>query len=226
MIKALIFDFDGLILDTETPEFEAWQDVYSQYDQHLSAGTWGQIVGGTAASNFDPFTHLQDLVGRPLDLDAIRKDKQARDAELIAAQPVRPGILDYLDGAKARGLSLVVASSSPHSWVDTHLTRLGLFPRFERIICRGDVPQVKPHPDLFLKATEVVGVCPEEAIVFEDSPNGVLAAKRAGIFVVCIPNPMTSRLAFDTTPDLLLDSLADLPLDELLARFKVPFYKQ
>ncbi|MBN1304792.1 MAG: HAD family phosphatase [Anaerolineales bacterium] len=219
MIKALIFDFDGLILDTETPEFQAWQDLYREYGQILNAETWGQIVGGTAASDFDPLIYLQELVGAPLDLEMVESRKKARDAELIAAQPIRPGIVDYLNSADQKGIKLAVASSSTHSWVDTHLTRLNLFRRFDKIICRDDVPRAKPFPDLFLAAAEAVGARPEEAIAFEDSPNGVLAARRAGMFVVCIPNPMTAQLSFNGDADITLNSLDELPLHELLGNF-------
>lgn len=112
-------------------------------------------------------------------------------------------------------LGLAVASSSPHSWVDTHLTRLGLLDRFDAIICVDDVGVAKPDPGLFLRALVSLGVTRDEVIVFEDSPNGVRAAKRAGIFCVAIPNPITSLLAFDR-PDMRLNSLAEISLEELL----------
>jgi len=101
--------------------------------------------------------------------------------------------------------------------VDTHLTRLGLFDRFQYIICADEVSQsrTKPHPDLYLKALDALGICPDEAIALEDSPNGILAAKRAGIFVVSIPNPLTALLKADGA-DLRLKSLADMSLKELL----------
>jgi HAD superfamily hydrolase (TIGR01509 family) len=133
---------------------------------------------------------------------------------------VLPGVLDYLQQAQDLGLKLAVASSSPHSWVDTHLTRLDLFDYFSRIICADDVPagRTKPHPDLFIKALEAVQAQPNQALVFEDSPNGVRAARAAGIFVVAVPNPIT-RLLEAAGADLSLDSLAEFPLPELLARF-------
>jgi beta-phosphoglucomutase-like phosphatase (HAD superfamily) len=124
-------------------------------------------------------------------------------------------VVDYLTDARRLGLRLAVASSSPHSWVDTHLAQLGLLDRFDAIICVDDVGVAKPDPGLFLRAVDVLGVAREEAIVFEDSPNGVLAAKRAGIFCVAVPNPMTQRLTF-VPPDIRLQSLADVPLAALL----------
>jgi len=220
MIKALIFDFDGLILDTESPEYTVWNRIYAEQGQSLPAETWGQIVGGYGASTFDPARHLQDLTGRVLNLESLRDRHRRESDRLTEGQLVLPGVLDYLQQAQDLGLKLAIASSSPHSWVDTHLTRLGLFGYFSRIICADDVPpgRTKPHPDLFIKALEAVQVQANQALVFEDSPNGIRAARAAGIFVVAVPNPITKLLEV-AGADLYLDSLAELPLPELLARF-------
>lgn len=219
MIRALIFDFDGLILDTETPEFLAWQELYREHGQELTAGTWGQIVGGTAASAFEPASYLQELVGRSraLDLEAIRAGKRAHVLELIAARPVLPGVSDILDAARRLGLRLAVASSSSHKWVDAHLTTRGLFPFFELIVCSEDAPRVKPYPDLYLRALDLLGLPAEQAIAFEDSPNGVRAARAAGLSVVAVPNPMTAQLSIEGE-NLRLNSLADLPLEVLIRK--------
>jgi HAD superfamily hydrolase (TIGR01509 family) len=216
-IKALIFDFDGLILDTETPEFGVWQAIYREYGQHLAPETWGQIVGGLGVSQFDPAEHLVGLVEDGLTVDELRDRFKIESEALVLAQPVLPGVMETLNGARQRGLRLAIASSSPHSWVDAHLTRLGLFERFEAVICADDVPpgRTKPNPDLFLKAAEALQVNTREALAFEDSPNGVRAARAAGIFVVLVPNPMTALLEHDGA-DLALGSLADKSLRELL----------
>ena len=152
MIKGLIFDFDGLILDTETPEFQVWGEIYNRHGYSLSADTWGQIVGGAGHSTFDPITHLESLVGRSLDRDSLQEEYRTSSDTRIAAQPVLPGVMDYLITAKERGIKMAVASSSPHSWVDEHLARLGLHEFFDVVICAEDVPpgRTKPHPDLFL----------------------------------------------------------------------------
>lgn len=219
-IQALLFDFDGLILDTETPEYQVWQAMYREYGQELHAKTWGQVVGGAGASRFDPARHLAELAGGQVYADELRARHRSRSDALTLLQPVLPGVLDYLDDARRLDIRLAVASSSPHSWVDTHLTRLGLFDRFETVVCADDVPpgRTKPNPDLFLKALESLCARPGEAIVLEDSPNGVKAARAAGIFVVSVPNPMTALLNVNGA-DLTLKSLADLPLPELLKRF-------
>jgi HAD superfamily hydrolase (TIGR01509 family) len=215
MIKALIFDFDGLILDTETPIFETWREIYREFDQDLNMGLWGQTVGGTAASNFDPLPYLQTLTGRdlsPLNL-SMRASKQHR-ARVVALPPL-PGVSATLHAARDLGLRLAVASSSPHHWVDGHLARLGLDHFFETVRCAEDVSHTKPEPDLYLSALDALGVSPLEAIAFEDSPHGVTAARRAGMFVVAIPNPITAQLSFEGE-SLRLVSMAQLVLDQLL----------
>ena len=218
-IKALIFDFDGLILDTETPEFRVWQGIYRERGQELAPAAWGRIVGGAGADHFDAAAHLAQIVGDGLDPVALRLRNQTESDALVLAQPVLPGVLEYLSDARRLGLRLAIASSSPHSWVDGHLGRLGLLDRFAPIICADDVPagRTKPNPDLFVKALQVLGIRTGEALAFEDSPNGVRAARAAGIFVVCVPNPMTALLEFEGE-DLRLGSLSDLPLAGLLAR--------
>jgi HAD superfamily hydrolase (TIGR01509 family) len=218
MLKALIFDFDGLILDTETPEYQAWQAIYTEFGYELSIDFWGQIVGGSGASNFEPVTYLGSLMGRDLaTLDLPRRVLQ-QSLALIHAQPPLPGVLAWLDAARAAGLKLAIASSSPHSWVEGHLTRLGLLERFDALCCREDVSRTKPEPDLFLAALTALAVSPQEACAFEDSPNGVLAACRAGLPVIAVPNALTERLEIKGET-LRLKSLADKNLADLLALF-------
>ena len=218
--KALLFDFDGLILDTETTEFLVWQKIYHEHGQEMLPETWGQVIGGYGISNFDGAVHLAELVGNGLDARELHARYRSESDAAILQQPVLPGVLDYLEDARRLGLRLAVASSSPHSWVDTHLTRLGLADRFEAIICGDDVSpgRTKPHPDLFLKALDALDVKADEAIVFEDSPNGVNAARAAGIFVVSIPNPITTLLKTEGA-NLTLDSLARISLQDLLKDF-------
>jgi HAD superfamily hydrolase (TIGR01509 family) len=217
MIKALIFDFDGLILDTETPELRAWQNVYREHGQELTALTWGQIVGGTAASSFEPASHLAALTGNHLDTEALKARVRRESLAQIHRQPALPGVRELIDDARRRGLKLAVASSSPHDWVDGHLARLGLLSLFDVVKAREDVLRTKPEPDLFLAALSGLEVEPGQALALEDSPNGVRAAKRAGLFVVAVPNPVTESLRFEDE-DLRLLSLKEIRLPELMRR--------
>jgi len=220
-IKALIFDFDGLILDTESADVHAWQNIYAEHGVQFPIESWGQIIGGTGASQFDAAIHLQSLLGHPLDLEALQTQQNHISHSLVAQESVLPGVLDYLQEAKRHHLQLAIASSSPHSWVDSHAKRLSIFNYFDKIICADDVAagRTKPNPDLFLLALSQLQVQKDEAIVFEDSPNGVKAANSAGIFVVAIPNPVTSLLSIENA-DLTLTSLTDLSLHELLNKVK------
>ena len=213
MSRALVFDFDGLILDTEGPEFKAWQEIYAAHGCHLALETWAACIGTRDA--FDPYADLAALAGRALDTAAIRAAHAARVGELIAFEPVRPGVRDYLDAARRLGLGLAVASSSSRQWVAGHLERLGLADRFDVLRCAEDVTRVKPHPDLYVAALKALGAAPVAAIALEDSPNGVLAAKRAGLFCVAVPNPLTAKLDL-TAADIRLASLDELPLPALL----------
>jgi HAD superfamily hydrolase (TIGR01509 family) len=213
-IRALIFDFDGLILDTEVPEFQSWQEVYQRHGGRLCLETWATCIG-TASEVFDPHAHLEAQLGRALDRDTIRAICRQRRDELLARQPVLPGVHEYLADAKRLGLQVGVASSSSRAWVTGHLSRLGLIGHFASIRCADDVLRTKPDPALYQTVVTALGLRPEQAIALEDSPNGILAAKRAGLFCVAVPNALTRQLPLDHA-DLQLTSLADLTLDRLL----------
>ena len=219
--RALLFDFDGLILDTETPEYQVWQAIYREHGFELPDEEWGKIIGGYGISSFDAAEHLALLSQGRLDSVSLRDRHRSESHAITLAQAILPGVVDYLHEAKRLGLKLAIASSSPHSWVDTHARRLGILDYFDRVICADDVGpgRTKPNPDLFLLALDRLQVRANEAIVFEDSPNGVRAARSAGIFVVAVPNTVTSQLSIENA-DLILASLTDLSLHELLNKVK------
>jgi HAD superfamily hydrolase (TIGR01509 family) len=220
-IKALIFDFDGLILDTETPDYQTWQSIYRDHGFELPQDEWGKIVGGWGISTFDAAAHLSLLSQGRLDSVSLRDRHRSESSALLLSQPVLPGVIDILRQAKQLGLKLAIGSSSPHSWVDTHAKRLGIFDYFDTVVCEDEVGigRTKPYPDVYLAALKQLQVQKNEAVVFEDSPNGVRAARTAGIFVVAIPNPVTSLLTFEGA-NLTLRSLKDLSLHELLNKVK------
>jgi len=213
--KAVIFDFDGLILDTEGPVYRSWLEVYEAHGEPLPFELWVQIVGSTTEA-FHPQHHLEERLGRPLTQDALDR-RIGRRTEMILAEPVLPGIAQHVDAAKSLGLLLGVASSSTRQWVNGHLERLGILDRFDCIRCRDDVANAKPAPDLYLAVLDCLDVQAADAFAVEDSPNGVLAAKSAGLRCVAIPNPITARLDLSQA-DLVLDSMADVTLPDLLAR--------
>lgn len=216
-MKLLVFDFDGLILDTEAPAYESWAEIYADHGQTLEFDRWATCIG--THDTFDPCVELETLLARSLDAEAIRRRCRARCDEMIAGRDVLPGVRDYVVEARRLGLRLGVASSSSRTWVEGHLTRLGLRDFFEVVRTSDDVPRVKPDPALYLAVLAAMGIRAGDAVALEDSPNGVLAAKRAGLSCVAVPNPLTARLDLSTA-DLRLTSLAELPLPALLARLR------
>jgi len=212
-VKALVFDFDGLILDTEEPVYRSWLELYQEQGQDLPFDRWIQIVGSSNAA-FDPRGHLEHVLGRALTPEELDRRIERR-SELVLAQAVLPGVVELADAALAQGLRLGVASSSTCSWVDGHLERLGIRDRFACVRAREDVPAVKPAPDLYLAALECLEVQASEAIAIEDSPNGVAAAKAAGMRCVAVPNVITGGLDLGAA-DLVLKSL-DGAMPEVLA---------
>ena len=215
MIRALVFDFDGLILDTEEPVYRSWLEVYQAHGEELPFERWIQIVGSTT-TGFHPQHHLEERLGRPLPQEVLDR-RIGRRTEMILAQAVLPGVVQHLDAARELGLKLGVASSSTRDWVRGHLARLGILERFDCLRCRDDVEHAKPDPDLYVAVLDCLGVHASEAIAIEDSPNGIAAAKRAGMRCVAIPNSITERLDLSQA-DVVLTSLARVTLRELLDR--------
>ena len=215
MIDALIFDFDGLIIDTETPEYLTWQEIYQSHGVDLPLSVWENCIGASAEV-FDPYGYLEELVGRKVDRDAIRKQRRKRYYPMVESQPILPGVQEYISEAKQIGVKLAVASSSSRDWVVSNLSRLALLDSFDCIKSSDDVPNVKPDPALYLVAVADLNAAPNRSIAIEDSLNGVLAAKRAGLFCIAVPNNMTKQLSLDCA-DIRLDSLSDLPLKSLLS---------
>ena|ERR1700687_3687289 len=215
LIRAIVFDFDGLILDTEEPVYQSWLEVYREHGEELPFERWVEIVGSTTIG-FHPQHHLEERLGRSLTKEVLDR-RIGRRTELILAKALLPGVVEHIDSAKAMGLKLGVASSSTNDWVRGHLGRLGILEDFDCIRCRDDVANAKPEPDLYIAVIECLGVTPSEAVAIEDSPNGVLAAKRAGLRCVAIPNSITARLDLGRA-DLILGSLADVTLAELLGK--------
>jgi HAD superfamily hydrolase (TIGR01509 family) len=214
MIRALLFDFDGLILDTEVPDYECWQEVFQAHGCELSLSLWVSFIGTTSIP-FNPYDHLEELAQRPILRDQISVERKRRYLERVEALSPLPGVEDYLRDARRLGLKVGLVTSSTPGWAVGHLARLGLDAHFDLVLCAADVQRTKPDPELYLLALERLGLQAEEALALEDSPNGVAAAKAAGIYCVAVPNPLTRDLDLRHA-DLRLDALNELPLEELL----------
>ncbi|MEJ2706528.1 MAG: HAD-IA family hydrolase [Anaerolineales bacterium] len=223
-IRALIFDFDGLVIDTESPIFNTWQELYRSYGLELTIEDWSQVLG-TSRDHFDPSKDLDQKVGHGLDWSAIRRQLDRRQREQIADQPLLPGVLEYLQDARRLGLKIGMASSSSCDWVTGHLARLELLEYFDIIRARDDVPRPKPAPYVFESVLSALDLPACAGVVLEDSFNGVRAAKAAGLFCVAVPNLLTQYQSLDEA-DIVLDSLADVPLESLLQDIQVKFQQR
>jgi HAD superfamily hydrolase (TIGR01509 family) len=217
MIKAIIFDFDGTIMDTESTAFRIWREIYETHGHELTIEKWSECIG-IPNSSFDPYEDLTELTGQALDRLEMALDYARQESEYNKGLPLLPGIENIILTAKSMGLKLGIASSADHAWIDEHLGRRRLLNRFDAIICREDTMRHKPFPEPYLAAVERLGCTPNEAIAIEDSPNGIRAAKAAGLFCVAVPNPVTHSLIPDNAADLKLNSLAEISLQELLER--------
>jgi len=205
--KAVLFDFDGVLVDTEWAIYQAWRRTFLEHGHDLPLEIYTRCIG----SDFDtwsPKTHLEELTGRAFDwhdLDARRQQEIMADLDDAGAMT---GLENFLEKISAHALPVAVVSSSSHRWVDGWLEKLGLAGCFETTVCRGDAPRIKPAPDLFLEAARQLAVEPGGCLVIEDSHNGLLAARAAGMRVWVVPNRVTRHSDF-TMADGMADSLTD-----------------
>ncbi len=215
MIKALVFDFDGLILDTESPFFRAWQEIYREVGCEIAPHEWAAWLGADADPP-QPYDYLERHLGRSIDREVFHRRRMLREGELLAAQPAAAGFSHFAQAALRRGLRLAVASSSDRAWVEGHLEHLGLKDLFSCIKCAEDVKRTKPWPDLYLACMDDLRVQPAQAIAFEDSANGIRAAKAAGLFCIAVPNPVTRHLDLSLA-DMRIEGFDGLEVQAILA---------
>ncbi|MDZ7679323.1 MAG: HAD-IA family hydrolase [Acidimicrobiales bacterium] len=216
-LQAIVFDFDGLILDTEWSVYQAIAGIYSDHGHELDLEWWRSIVGTVGGGDWSQ--RLEALVGTPLDHDSLNELSVRRHHEYVDALQPLPGVAELIDAAHAEGLRLAVASSSMTRWLDMHLTRLGLHGRFDALCGRDVVDgRAKPAPDVYLAALDATGVEAGAAVAIEDSPHGIAAAKAAGLACVAVPNRITAPGDFSAA-DLVVDSMASLTLADLQRRF-------
>jgi HAD superfamily hydrolase (TIGR01509 family) len=212
-IKALIFDFDGLLMDTETTLLESWRWEWRRHGLELDPAGFFADHGGDA--NAPRYAALAAAVGPAYDRESSHALRMAHRAELNAALVPAPGMVRWLDRAAELGLRLAVASSSALAHVGAMLAQAGLRARFEVLATGDEVAAHKPDPGVYLVALDRLGLPAGEAVAFEDTPHGVAAAHAAGLRCVAVPNPHADHARF-AAADLLLPSAADLSLDAVL----------
>jgi putative hydrolase of the HAD superfamily len=216
VIKGLIFDFDGLLIDTEMADYQSWVEVYQEYGLDYPLADFQKIIGRYTAVPV-PLDQLERLKGA-LDRDVVDARRMERSVELALQQPLLPGVIAYLEDAHRLGLLTAIASSSPRDWLDRFLIPRDLTRHFNVILTGDVVREVKPSPELFMTAIQKLSIAPAEALIFEDSVNGLKAARAAGIRCIIIPSSLTRGMNFQGA-DLVLDSLESRPLVDLLKQF-------
>lgn len=215
-IRAVVFDFDGLIIDTESAWYEALSEICQEYKVTLPLEKWALCVG-TSHDVFDPYHYLLEQMQEPIiDRTSLVAYAGEKHAQIMKNIGLRPGVVEYLQTAKEHGLKIGLASSSNRKWIDEYLSRFELQHYFSCIRTSDDVEKVKPDPELYIQALKGLGVSPSSAVAFEDSPNGARAARAAGMYCVIVPNPITATLSFDHV-HLRLNSMADKGLIEVLS---------
>ena len=213
--RAIVFDFDGLIVDTEQPIYEAYCTIFAELGAELPLSVWQDVIGQGAGTDA-AFIHLESTIGREVDREALRAEARAMRRDVTLTLPPREGAADLIAQAKDAGFTLAVASSSTFAWVSGHLERLGLLPSFDAVCTRDDVERTKPDPAVYRLALERLGMGPGEAFAIEDSPHGVTAAKAAGLRCVAAPNPLTASMDLRHA-DYLLPSMSGVSLAEVVA---------
>ncbi|BET66139.1 HAD family hydrolase [Opitutales bacterium ASA1] len=216
-LRAVCFDFDGLILDTESACFGSWQWLFREHGHEYPLVEYLRIVGSDYGEN-NPRLLLDRQVGRSLDWSALDVLRHEEERRLGAHLVIKPGIRELVAEATRLGLKRAVVSSSTLQWVRGHLDRHGLLASFHLLVTREDAARVKPAPDLYLEAARRLEIEPHEAIAFEDSHNGSLAARRAGLRCVAVPNEVTASQDF-AHADARVESLAGLDLADLARGF-------
>jgi len=215
-MRAVVFDFDGVILDTEGPLFAAWREAYVAHGcEPMTVEEWSVEIG--TVGQLDVLSVLRRRSAVAVDAGAVEARRRARRDELLALEPVQPGVVAWIEAAHAAGMPLAIASSSDESWVTTHLERIGLREHFSHLACYRPGGRAKPAPDLYLEACAALGVDPRDALAVEDSPNGIAAAKAAGLRCIAVPHAITVQLDLSAA-DLIVPSLADISLSDTLAQ--------
>jgi HAD superfamily hydrolase (TIGR01509 family) len=212
---AVLFDFDGTILETEGPSYRSWQELFDEHGLELTLDAWSVTVG--ALNLVDPVAMLEEALGREVDGDGLRRRRMQRKLELVAEEALRPGVEQLIADARRHGLRLAIVTSASGDWVRRHLARLHLDEAWDLIVAAdGDPERAKPAPVVYLEALDLLGIEAYDAIAIEDSPNGVRAAKAAGIPCVAVPNPITRRLDLSEA-DVVLDTLDGAGVADLAA---------
>ena len=204
MFDAILFDNDGVLVDTEHLYFRANRETLAGVGIELDAATYVELFLREGRGAW----HLARARGLgPADVDALRAARDRRYSELVdSADILIPGVADIVPALARRYRLAIVTSSEPEPFARTH-ERTGLLPHFELVLMKGDYEHTKPHPAPYLRAVERLGLAPERCLVIEDSERGLRAAKAAGLACWVIPSALTIGGRFEAA-DAVLEDLA------------------
>lgn len=211
--EAIVFDFDGLLMDTETTLLACWQYEWRQHGLELDQTSFFADHGGDITE--ERYRQLAAAVGPGYDYEASHARRTTYRQQLHDRLGLCDGIEAWLAQAHEAGLRCAIASSSPEHWVTGMLRRINRIDDFATLATGDEVSAVKPAPDVYLLAIERLGLKPGQAVAVEDTPHGVAAAKAAGLACIAIPNPFVSPARF-AEADLVLPSAAALTLSEAI----------
>jgi HAD superfamily hydrolase (TIGR01509 family) len=218
-LDALVFDFDGLILDTEIVLYRSLDETFRAHGTALSFALWQSFIGRTDHTPWPDL--LEQQVGHEIDRDAVSAEWRAGYLEEVERLPILDGVLELIEAGTAAGLPMAVASSSSSAWCQPHLERIGLLHHFVTVCTGDEVEHGKPWPDVYLLALERLGCDPARAVAVEDSPTGCRAAVAAGMVAIAVPSEMTRGLEF---PDAhhVVHSAAELDLSVIRSLLSPP----
>lgn len=212
--QAVIFDLDGLIIDTEAINCRIWMREFAKAGLTFDMVGYQNLLGAHhVVGGYRPHQVLADQLNNGVSARDVRLAVEHETHQAINTEGAKPGVLQVLEEAGEKGFLLAVGSSSEQDWVHGHLKRLGIFDLFDTVVTADDVKDAKPAPDIYLKVLENLGVAPQNAVVLEDSKNGVVASHRAGIRVIAVPNEVTLGQDFSLAT-AIIPSLEALNLDD------------
>ena len=210
MIKAVIFDVDGTLLDTERIYMQAWKEAAAELGYEIT----DELLRKTRAINVKDAARIFEAeIGNGFSYDTVRVVRVRIAEEIIHRESpiLKPGVLELLDYLEQTGVRLAVASSTNTQTTKDHLALSGIADRFQVIVGGDMIVKGKPHPDIFLKAAELMGVDPVNCMVVEDSPAGIRAGSAAGMQVVLVPDQAAITQEIIDLSDVVLESLCQLP---------------